>query len=82
MSTVTRASVDSASAHLLVEIPLAGVAHLEALERSSGGIGHQLEVLQPALLEARLGLGHDPEVDDPEGGRRDEEEQQRDLVAI
>jgi hypothetical protein len=68
-------------AHLALETGLLGIAEAYAVERALIGAGHRLEILQPALLEARLGLGHDPEVDGSEGGRRDHEEEQRDLVA-
>ena len=68
-------------AYLALETGLLGIPDAQAVERALIGAGHRLEILQPALLEARLGLGHDPEVDGAEGGRGDHEEEQRDLVA-
>jgi hypothetical protein len=53
----------------------------QVLEPLRGGGGDQREVLDLLLLELRLQLRHDDEVDGGEGRGGDREEQQRELVA-
>ena len=67
--------------HAAIDRGGTGLAGQQLLQRSAARHDLLAEVVKAAPLEVRLELGHHEEVDDRERGRRDGEEQQRELVA-